>query len=286
MEYEILLRIFITLVESIATGAAIYWICSPYIQKYEKGKKFMVSFLMLDFIHRVFRAWYYLHVPQRVQIAEYLIYYVGMLAIFVLFLKGNPVKHLIYLFGAAFLFDLYGTISMVGLLLFLEGFDMERVSLLMVLGDEKSLVIFLLICVSGAYFIRILVEAMGHVRAKWMDAVKIVLAIIGAYSRSKVEASLVFFGVPVFIVMLLLNVYYQSRSYQRVKRDYETAESKDRDYDVKANELNAIRQEALSYLENGEEASEYEKEIIGRFDTALKGEEVFEEKAERESYET
>lgn len=64
MEYETPLRICIMLIESIGTGAAVYWIVRPYIHQYEKGKKFMAAFLILEFVHRVFRAWCYLRVPE------------------------------------------------------------------------------------------------------------------------------------------------------------------------------------------------------------------------------
>lgn len=102
MEYETPLRICIMLIESIGTGAAVYWIVRPYIYQYEKGKKFMAAFLILEFVHRVFRAWCYLRVPEQVWTAEYLFYYIGMLAAFILFLKGNPIKHLINVWGRHF----------------------------------------------------------------------------------------------------------------------------------------------------------------------------------------
>lgn len=275
MEYETPLRICIMLIESIGSGAAIYWIVRPYIHQYEKGKKFMVSFLLLEFVHRIFRAWCYLRVPEQIWTAEYVLYYIFMLMVFLLFLKGNPAKHLINVWGPAFLFDLYGTIFMVGGLLLLEGGDFKKVVYIMDFGDKKSLILFLAACITGAYFIGILVEVMGRVQAKWMSGAKIILAFMGAYSKSKANCHIVFFGIPAVIVILLLNAYYQSRSYKEARKDYEVLENQRKKYDDKTAELDAIKQDAMKYL--GEDAGktdrEYRKEIIGRFDEALGNEE-------------
>lgn len=271
MEYETPLRICIMLIESTATGAAVYWIVRPYIHQYEKGKKFMVSFLLLEFVHRVFRAWCYLRVPERVWTAEYLLYYIGMLAAFTVFLRGNPVKHLINVWGPAFLFDLYGTIFMVGSLLLLEGGDFKKVIYLMDFGDKKSLVLFLFACITGAYFIGMLVEVMGRVKAKWMDGAKIILAFIGTYTKSKANCGIAFFGIPAVIVVLLLNAYYQSHNYEKARRDYEVLERQRKKYDDKTAELDVIKKNALKYLDesHGAEDLKYKKEIMERFDEVL-----------------
>ncbi len=274
MEYETPLRIYIMLIESIATGAAVYWIVRPYIHQYEKGKKFMVSFLLLEFIHRVFRAWCYLRVSEQVWMGEYLLYYIGILAAFILFLKGNPVKHLINVWGPAFLFDLYGTIFMVGGLLILEGGNFEKVVYIMDFGDKKSLVLFLVSCITGAYFIRMLVEVIERVQAKWMKAFKIILAFMGAYTKSKANCGIALFGIPAVIVMLLLNAYYQSRSYEKARRDYETLENQKKKFDDKTAELYAIKRDALRYFDKGNETggSNYKKEIMERFDEVFENE--------------
>lgn len=271
MEYEIPLRICIMLIESTAMGVAVYWIVRPYIHQYEKGKKFMVSFLLLEFVHRVFRAWCYLRVPEQVWTAEYLLYYIGMLAAFTAFLRGNPVKHLINVWGPAFLLDLYGTIFMVGSLLLLEGGDFNKVIYIMDFGDKKSLVLFVVSCITGAYFIGILVEVMGRVKAKWMDGAKIILAFIGTYTKSKANCGIAFFGIPAVIVVLLLNAYYQSHSYEKARRDYEVLERQRKKYDDKTAELDGIKKNALKYLDesHGAEDLKYKKEIMERFDEVL-----------------
>ncbi len=274
MEYETPQRICIMFMESIASGVAVYWIVRSYIHRYEKGKKFMVSFILLEFVHRVFRALCYLRVPQQVWTTEYLLYYIFMLTTFVLFLKGNPAKHLINLFGPAFLFDLYGTLFMIGVLYLMEQGDLEKVMYIMDFGDTKAAVVFLIACISGTYFIGMLVEAMGHVQAKWMNVAKIILAFMGVYSKSKADCNIVFFGVPAFVVMLLLNAYYQSCCCQKAKRDYEALEIQRKEYDDKTAELDAIKQDALKYLDKNRTGDlEYKKEIIGRFDKVLKNEE-------------
>lgn len=274
MEYETPLRICIMLIESIGTGAAVYWIVRPYIHQYEKGKKFMAAFLILEFVHRIFRAWCYLRVPEQVWTAEYLFYYIGMLAAFILFLRGNPVKHLINVWGPAFLFDLYGTVFMVGGLLLLEGGNFKKVTYVMDFGNKKSLILFLVSCITGAYFIGILVEAMERTKAKWISAAKIILACTGAYTKSKANIEIAFFGVPAFIVMLLLNAYYQSRSYKKAREDYEVLESQGRKYDDKMAELYSIKRDTLKYLDKSQGAGdlEYKKEVMEKFDEVLENE--------------
>lgn len=54
-------------------------------------------------------------------------------------------------------------------------------------------------------------------------------------------------------------------------------ESRYKNYDAKVEELNAIKQDALQYLKNGEGYLGYEREIIARFETALKDEKKFKE---------
>lgn len=274
MEYETPIRICTILIEATASGAAVYWIVSPYIHPYEKGKKFMVSFLLIEFVHRVFRAWCYLRVPEKIWMAEYLLYYICILGAFLLFLRGNPAKHLINIWGPAFLFDLYGTIFMVGGLLLLEGGDFEKVVYLMDFTDKKSIVLFLVSCVTGAYFIRKLVEIMERTKVRWMGVFKMILALMGIYSKSKANCGIALFGIPAFVIILLLNVHFQSRGYKEVRKGYEALENQKKKYDDKTAELYAIKQDALKYLDEGCKAgeSEYEKEIVGRFDKVLENE--------------
>lgn len=192
MRYETPEHIFITIVESAVTGGAIYWIINPYICKYEKGKKFMFSFILLEFIHRLFRTFCYYRVPEEIWTVEYLLYYILMLSVFAAFLSGNLAKHLVYVFAAVFLFDLFGTVSMIGMLFLQEGGSLEKALAIMDFSNRKALVIFAIACISGAYFIRALMEVVGRSTSKWINAVIIVLALIGAYSRSKAEPSIIF----------------------------------------------------------------------------------------------
>lgn len=271
MEYGELEHICITIMESAVTGGVVYWIISPYIRKFEKNRGFMLGFLLLEFIHRLFRTFCYYNVSKEIWTMEYLLYYILMLSVFAVFLSGNLAKHLVYIFAAAFLFDLFGTVFMIGMLFMQEGGSLEKALAIMDFSNRRALVIFVITCVLGAYFIRMLMEAMGRSTSKWVNAVKIILAVTGVYSRSKAEYSIVFFGVPVFIGILLLNTYYQSCSYKRARTDYEELEKQGKSYDDKTEELYVIEQETLKYLDEGCRTGdpEYKQEIIEHFETAL-----------------
>lgn len=274
MRYETSEHIIITIIQSAISGGAVYWIVSPYTHKYEKGRKFLRFFILLEFVHRLFRTFCYYRVSKVIWTTEYLLYYILMLAVFMVFLSGNLAKHLVNIFAAAFLFDLFGTVSMIGMLFIQEGGSLEKALAIMDFSNRKALVIFVIACILGAYFIRMLMEAMGRSTSKWVNAVKIILAVTGVYSRSKAEYSIVFFGVPAFIVMLLLNAYYQSRSYKKAREDYEVLESQGRKYDDKMAEMDSIKRDTLKYLDKsqGEGDLEYKKEIMEKFDEVLENE--------------
>lgn len=271
MRYETPEHIIITIIQSAISGDAVYWIVSPYTHKYEKGRKFLRFFILLEFVHRLFRTFCYYRVSKVIWTTEYLLYYILMLAVFMVFLSENLAKHLVNIFAAAFLFDLFGTVSMIGMLFIQEGGSLEKALAIMDFSNRKALVIFVIACILGAYFIRMLMEAMGRSTSKWVNAVKIILAVTGVYSRSKAEYSIVFFGVPVFIGILLLNTYYQSCSYKRARTDYEELEKQGKSYDDKTEELYVIEQETLKYLDEGCRTGdpEYKQEIIEHFETAL-----------------
>lgn len=274
MRYETPEHIIITIIQSAISGGAVYWIVSPYTHKYEKGRKFLRFFILLEFVHRLFRTFCYYRVSKVIWTTEYLLYYILMLAVFMVFLSGNLAKHLVNIFAAAFLFDLFGTVSMIGMLFIQEGGSLEKALAIMDFSNRKALVIFVIACILGAYFIRMLMEAMGRSTSKWVNAVKIILAVTGVYSRSKAEYSIVFFGVPVFIVMLLLNAYYQSHSYKKAREDYEVLESQGRKYDDKMAEMDSIKRDTLKYLDKSQGAGdlEYKKEIMEKFDEVLENE--------------
>lgn len=274
MRYETSEHIIITIIQSAISGGAVYWIVSPYTHKYEKGRKFLRFFILLEFVHRLFRTFCYYRVSKVIWTTEYLLYYILMLAVFMVFLSGNLAKHLVNIFAAAFLFDLFGTVSMIGMLFIQEGGSLEKALAIMDFSNRKALVIFVIACILGAYFIRMLMEAMGRSTSKWVNAVKIILAVTGVYSRSKAEYSIVFFGVPAFIVMLLLNAYYQSHSYKKAREDYEVLESQGRKYDDKMAEMDSIKRDTLKYLDKSQGAGdlEYKKEIMEKFDEVLENE--------------
>lgn len=274
MRYETPEHIIITIIQSAISGGAVYWIVSPYTHKYEKGRKFLRFFILLEFVHRLFRTFCYYRVSKVIWTTEYLLYYILMLAVFMVFLSGNLAKHLVNIFAATFLFDLFGTVSMIGMLFIQEGGSLEKALAIMDFSNRKALVIFVIACILGAYFIRMLMEAMGRSTSKWVNAVKIILAVTGVYSRSKAEYSIVFFGVPVFIVMLLLNAYYQSHSYKKAREDYEVLESQGRKYDDKMAEMDSIKRDTLKYLDKSQGAGdlEYKKEIMEKFDEVLENE--------------
>ncbi len=274
MRYETSEHIIITIIQSAISGGAVYWIVSPYTHKYEKARKFLRFFILLEFVHRLFRTFCYYRVSKVIWTTEYLLYYILMLAVFMVFLSGNLAKHLVNIFAAAFLFDLFGTVSMIGMLFIQEGGSLEKALAIMDFSNRKALVIFVIACILGAYFIRMLMEAMGRSTSKWVNAVKIILAVTGVYSRSKAEYSIVFFGVPVFIVMLLLNAYYQSHSYKKAREDYEVLESQGRKYDDKMAEMDSIKRDTLKYLDKSQGAGdlEYKKEIMEKFDEVLENE--------------
>ncbi len=274
MRYETPEHIIITIIQSAISGGAVYWIVSPYTHKYEKGRKFLRFFILLEFVHRLFRTFCYYRVSKVIWTTEYLLYYILMLAVFMVFLSGNLAKHLVNIFAAAFLFDLFGTVSMIGMLFIQEGGSLEKALAIMDFSNRKALVIFVIACILGAYFIRMLMEAMGRSTSKWVNAVKIILAVTGVYSRSKANIEIAFFGVPAFIVMLLLNAYYQSHSYKKAREDYEVLESQGRKYDDKMAEMDSIKRDTLKYLDKSQGAGdlEYKKEIMEKFDEVLENE--------------
>ncbi len=255
-------HIFLVIFSAVLQGTSIYLILKSYICKYQKSHWFSILFISMEIIHKMFRAAAFYWVPTEIWAVEYFIYNACFFLLIICLLKGNLWYHLGNMFCGYSIFNLVGTVGLLGVLYLLSGFDFETAVHAMNYGKLDYMGWFLISVMICTYISKKICDIFLKIKHKRVERFKIIQAFVWIMMGFFTSFEMVFIGIVVFVILVIICIADQRQKYRQLSEEFAQLNRMDREYSGKLEEMSKVRHDISNHLTAVDMTEHYRNEII------------------------
>lgn len=189
----------------------------------------------------MFRSINFYWMPVEIWTVEYLVYNIGMVLLFIFLFKGKVLRHMGNVLSGYLLYQVIGTITLIGILYIIHGFDLEKSAYVMNWASPEYFELFLLSNVICIYLARCICNVFFEIRVKWVEWFKLLLACVSVVEgfNTKFENALI--SLIAFIILVLICCVDQERKYKKVVGEFKQLNRINAEQNKKIEEMSRIR---------------------------------------------
>lgn len=255
-------HIFLVIFSAVLQGTSIYLILKSYICKYQKSYWFSVLFISTEIIHKMFRAAAFYWVPTEIWAIEYFIYNVCLFLLIMCLLKGNLWYHLGNIFCGYSIFNLVGTVGLLGVLYLLSGLNFEAAVHAMNYGELDYTGWFFISVIVCTYISKKICDIFLKIKHKRVERFKAVQAFIWIMIGFFTSFEMVFIGIVAFVVLVFICISDQKRKYRKLLDEFAQLNRMNREYTGRLDEMSKVRHDISNHLAAVELTEYYRGDII------------------------
>lgn len=256
-------HIFLVIFSAVLQGTSIYLILKSYICRYQKSHWFSILFISTEIIHKMFRAAAFYWVPTEIWAVEYFIYNACLFLLIICLLKGNLWYHLGNMFCGYSIFNLVGTVGLLGVLYLISGFDFEAVVHAMSYGELDYTGWFLISVMICTYISKKICDVFLKIKHKRVEHFKVIQAFIWIMMGFFTSFEMVFVGIIVFVVLVFICISDQKKKYRRLLDEFAQINRMNGEYTGRLEEMAKVRHDISNHLTAVDMTEHYRNDIIG-----------------------
>lgn len=255
-------HIFLVIFSAVLQGTSIYLILKSYICKYQKSYRFSILFVSLEILHKMFRASCFYWIPTEFWAVEYFIYNVCLFLLIICLLKGNLWYHLGNIFCGYAIFNLVGTVGLLGVLYLISGFDFEAAVYAMNYGEWDYTGWFFVSVLACAYISKKICDVFLKIKHKRVEHFKVIQGFIWIMIGFFTNFEMVFVGIIVFVILAFICIADQRQKYRQLKNEFARLNRMNEEYTGKLDEMSKVRHDISNHLVASDMAEHYRDDII------------------------
>lgn len=255
-------HIFLVIFSAVLQGTSIYLILKAYLCKYQKSCWYSVLFIGTEIIHKMFRSVTFYWITTEIWTMEYFIYNTCFFLLIICLLKGNFWFHLGNIFCGYSIFNLAGTVGLLGVLYIISGFDFEAAVYAMNYGELAYTGWFFLFVVICAYISKKICDVFLRIKNKRVEHFKIIQALIWIGIGFFTSFEMVFVGIIAFVVLGFICIYDQRKKYKKLSDEFAGLDRMNREYTGRLEEMYRVRNDISNHLTAVDMTEHFQKDII------------------------